>query len=395
MSRDLYSVLELPKGADSSEIRRQYLKLSRIYHPDKVSPDQQEEATEKFKEISKAYEVLSDNDKKAFYDQTGQLPCDNGSGGPPGGGMPFPFPMGGGMPFSMGGGMHFNMNDLFGMFGGGNRGGAGTTRNIRRPGKAPDRKTQIPLTLKDFYYGRTLQIHLDRNRFCGECNGDGCINKKDCSDCGGSGTKVNIVQMGPMIMQNTGPCIKCSGSGKTNGDSCGQCAGTKFIKQDKILELIVTKGMKSGDIIRFAGESSHVEDYTEPGDVLVELVEADEDHGWERLGDVLKNRISLTLGEALCGKVVRLDGHPAHENGVFIQIPAGVQNRQEIIIEGLGMPRVIGNGYGEVIIVLTIMPTKEERAVLDSNTDHLRSLFGSNAGETNAPLIWSAKPIVY
>jgi DnaJ-class molecular chaperone len=392
MSHDLYSVLEVPKGADSSEIRKQYLKLSRIYHPDKVEPEKQAEATEKFKEISKAYEILSDNEKRTFYDQTGQLPGENGGGG---GGGGFPFPMGGGMPFPMGGGgMHFNMNDLFGMFGGG-RGGGGPAVNVRRPGKAPDRKTQIPLTLKDFYYGRTLQIHLDRNRFCGGCNGDGCINKKDCSDCNGTGTKVNIVQMGPMIMQNTGPCLKCSGSGKTKGDACGQCNGSKFIKQDKKLELVVTKGMKSGDIVRFAGESSHVEDYTEPGDVLVELVEADEDHGWERLGDVLKNRVSLTLGEALCGKVVRLNGHPAHEEGVFIQIPAGVQNRQEIIIEGLGMPRVIGSGYGEVVIVLTIMPTKEERAVLETNTDHLRTLFSASAGETSAPLVWSAKPIVY
>ena len=159
MSKDLYSVLELQKGADSSEIRKQYLKLSRQYHPDKASQEKQEEATEKFKEISKAYEVLSDNDKKAFYDQTGQIPGDgNGVGGNGGGGgMPFPFPMGGGMPF--------NMNDLFGMFG--NRSGGFSSQgvNVRRPGKAPDRKTQIPLTLKDFYYGRKLQIHLDRNRF--------------------------------------------------------------------------------------------------------------------------------------------------------------------------------------------------------------------------------------
>lgn len=387
MSRDLYSILELQRGADSSEIRKQYRKLSLIHHPDKAAPEKQAEATEKFQEISKAYEVLSDNEKRAFYDQTGQIPGDNSGGspgGPPGG---FPFPMGGGMPF--------NINELFGMFGGARAGGVPQNINIRRPGKAPDRKTQIPLTLKNFYYGRTLQIHLDRNRFCGECKGEGFLNKKDCSDCGGSGTKINVIQMGPMIMQNTGPCVKCSGAGKTKGDSCGQCSGSKFIKQEKDLELVVTKGMKSGDVVRFAGESSHVEEYTEPGDVLVELVEADEDHGWERLGDILKNRVSLTLGESLCGKVVRLDGHPAHDEGVFIQIPAGVQNRQEIVIEGLGMPRAIGTGYGEVIIVLTIMPTKEERAVLESNTDHLRTLFNASVGEVNTPLVWSAKPIVY
>ena len=160
MPLDLYSILEVERGADASEIRKQYLKLSRTWHPDKVAPEKREEATKKFQDISIANEVLSDEQARAHYDQTGQIPGQDGGGGG-GGGPP------GGMPFGMGMPFGFNMGDLFGMFGGGGgpRGGGGLRG--RQSGKAPPRKTQIALTLKDFYFGRTLHIHLERQRFCG------------------------------------------------------------------------------------------------------------------------------------------------------------------------------------------------------------------------------------
>jgi DnaJ family protein A protein 2 len=388
MSQDLYGILELSKGADSSEIRKQYLKLSRSFHPDKAPAQDKEKAEEKFKKIVHAYEILSDDEKRMFYDQTGQIPGEQGNNG---GGHPF----GGGMPFGMPGmpGMPFDMNNLFGMFGG--RGGQGP-RNGRRPGKAPVRKTQIPLTLKDFYNGRKLQIHLERQRFCNDCKGEGSVSVKSCADCSGSGVKRQIIQMGPMIMDNTGPCGSCRGSGKTKGDNCTTCSGSKFVKQDKDLELNVTKGMKSGDTVLFSGESSNIEEYTEPGDVVVELLTADEDHGWDRVGDNLKNRVGLTLGEALCGKVVKLDGHPGYESGFFVQIPAGVQNRQEIIIEGCGMPRNGQSGFGDIILMLTVIATKEERSILESQKETLQRLFMVN---TNSPegavIVWQAKPLTY
>lgn len=389
MSKDLYSVLELERGAEPSEIRKQYIKLSRMWHPDKVGPEKKDEAHVKFQEINRAYEILNDEKTRTFYDQTGQIPGENGGGPPPGGMGGMPFGMGGGVPFG------FDMNDLFGMFGGGGRGGPMRGGGGRRPGKPAARKTQIPLTLKDFYFGRTLTIHLERQRFCGGCKGEGALNIKVCGDCGGSGSKTQVIQMGPMIMHQQGPCMTCRGSGKSKGDACGQCSGSKFIKQDKNLELVAKKGMKPGDQIVFNGESSHVEDFTEPGDVIVELVAADEEHAWERAGEMLRHRVSLSLGEALSGKIVRLDGHPAHDDGVFIQIPAGVQNRQEIVVEGLGMPRGEAGGVGDAILVLTVMPTKEEKAILEANTDALRTMFGASAGETGASLVWAAKPLVY
>jgi DnaJ-class molecular chaperone len=208
--------------------------------------------------------------------------------------------------------------------------------------------------------------------------------------------KRQLIQMGPMIIDNMGPCMSCKGSGKTKGDTCVQCTGTKFIKQDKQLDLHIIKGMNSGDTVTFSGESSNVEDYTEAGDVVVELVTADEDHGWERTGDMLKHRVSLSLGEALCGKVVRLDGHPGYDSGFFVKLPAGVQNRQEIVVEGCGMPRSGLPGFGDVLLTLTVLCTKEERVVLESQKEILQNLFAVNVKQPDgAVLVFQAKPMTY
>ncbi len=394
-TQDLYSVLECERGASASELKRAYYTQSKIWHPDKAkTEDQKEEFTKKFQEISHAYETLSDEQKRAYYDQTGRVPgaADDSDGGG-GGGGPFGF---GGMPFP------FDIGSMFGMFngGGGGRQGRG---NGRKPGKAPPRKTQIPLTLKDFYFGRTLQIHLDRHRFCTDCNGEGAVNAKECSDCRGAGFKQHLIQMGPgMMMQSTGPCGTCRGSGKSVGDKCGGCDGKKFVKQGANLELNIRPGMRYGGQVVFAGESSNVEDWEEAGDVVVEVVAADEDHGWERNGDNLRMRIGLTLGEALCGTVVKLMGHPAHEKGMFIEIPAGVQNRQEIVVEGCGMPRNGETGkFGDVLLTLSVMPSATEKKVLEDMETRrmLRERFqvsaAADASQEPDTTVFTAKPLSY
>ena len=363
MPADLYAELEVPRGADASEIKKAYHRLSRIHHPDKAPADKKEEATKKFQALTNAYEVLSDDEKRGFYDQTGQIP---GQGGAPESGH-------GGMPFGMGTPFHFDINNLFGMFGGGS--GPGGPRRGRRQGKVPTKQTQVPLTLRDFYHGRTLQIHLERQRFCSDCKGEGAINIRACQECRGIGQINKVIQMGPMIMQQSGPCLQCNGSGKTPGDGCKKCNGAKLLKEDKTLTLTVTKGMRYGETVIFSGESSHQEDYEEPGDVVIEVVAADEDHDWQRSGDNLTTRIRLSLAEALCGKVVSLANHPGYPNGLHIQIPGGVQNRQDICVEGYGMPRNIGTGFGDCILHISVYPTQEELTLLREKKEVIQELF--------------------
>ncbi len=382
----LYSTLELQKGATNVEIRKQYLNLSRVYHPDKAPPEKKEEYEHKFKEISRAYEILSDEEKRAFYDQTGQVP---GEGGVPeggGGGMPFPFGMG-----AMGGGgpMHFDMGDLFGMFG---RGGV-KQRGGRQPGKAPPRKTQIPMTLKDFYFGRTLEMRLSCQRFCGDCKGEGTINTKACGDCNGQGIRRQIVQMGPMVMENVGPCGSCRGSGKSRGDSCKGCIGSKFVKHDKVLNLVVTPGMKPGDIVTFPGESSNVEEFTEAGDVQVELVAADEEHLITREFNTLKDFIAISLSQSLCGTRVKLEGHPAHPNGLVVELSAGVQNKEVLVLAGQGMPTdASSQRFGDFQLTILVKPTSAELEILRSNTPYFKGLFiGSEETFEGLPVVKPAR----
>jgi DnaJ family protein A protein 2 len=357
MTKDLYGILELPRGADSNEIRKQYLKLSRQYHPDKVSNEMKAVSEEKFKAISEAYEILSDDQKKSFYDQTGQVPGEGG-GGPRGGGP-------GGMPFP------FDINQMFGMFGQG--GGGQKMQRGRRPGKAPARKTQISLSLKDFYYGRTLHIHLERNRFCVACKGEGCVSTTSCSDCNGQGVRRQIIQMGPMIMENTGPCVRCSGSGRLRGDSCGPCSGSKFIKQDKNLQLVIKKGMKPGETILFAGESSNIEEFTEAGDVIVELQAADEESSFVREGATLKASVTVTLGQSLCGTKIVFKDHPGYAGGIILELGPGTQNKSVLVFNGLGMP--LDDGFGELHLTVLVKSSKEELEVLKNNLSYFQGLF--------------------
>lgn len=198
------------------------------------------------------------------------------------------------------------------------------------------------------------------------------------------------------MMQQSGPCLPCGGSGQTKGDPCGKCNSSKFTKEDKTLTLTITKGMQYGETIVFAGESSNEEEYEEAGDVVIELVAADEDHEWQRSGDNLTIRVRLTLAEALCGKVVSLANHPGYPQGVHIQIPAGVQNRQDICVEGYGMPRRIGDGFGDCIIHIGVVPTLAELALLQDKKEAIQELFSMVAPQLpEGSQIVMAKPLSY
>ena len=358
MSEDLYKTLGIERNAESGEIRKQYLKLSRSSHPDKGGD------SEEFKKISRAYEVLSDERSRSIYDQTGQIPGqDNGSpfGMPPGG-------MGG-----MGGfnGFPFDIGSMFGMFG---EGGPRGQRSSRQRGKAPPKKTTISLSLHDFYHGKTIAIHLQQQRFCHDCQGKGSKTVLACDSCHGSGVVQQLRQMGPMIIQNTAPCDPCQGSGKKQGAPCNNCHGTKFVKRDKTLHVHIKKGSKPGDTIVLEGESSHSEQWTEPGDVLVSLEAAEEETQWVRENDTMSHVVSLTLCESLCGKNITLKGHPGFPDGLVVDIPPGLQNGNSYIIHGHGMTTHTDR-IGDCILPIRVEPTELEKKVLLEKKEELRSLF--------------------
>jgi len=358
--RDLYSVLGVSRDAETSEIRTAYKQLAKEHHPDKGGDP------EKFKELSQAHEVLSDDGRRRMYDMTGNASEQQGGAFPDG--MPF-----GGMPFGMGGGMP----DIFAqMFGGGFSGGPAGP-NKKREGKAPGKTQDLPLRISDYYHGRSLSVKLGRQCFCKECKGSGAQSTRQCDNCGGQGVIRQMVNMGPVQMVGHSPCPGCMGKGQKNIGQCASCQGKCLLPEEKTLEIKIEPGMMSGNTVVFSGMCSDHPSFTEAGDVTVVLREADEDDmaaSWKREGTRLKTSITLNLTESLLGTTHILKGHPGFPEGVPIEIPSGVQNMWTGTIPGLGMPIRGTPKFGEAYVSVLVIPTADEISALKVNTIMLKSL---------------------
>lgn len=276
---DYYEILGVAKDAPVNDIKKAYKKLAIKYHPDK-NPD----AGDKFKEIARAYEVLSDEEKRRIYDQYGEEGLQGGGGG----------------------GFHsaqdifnsfFGFGDMFG------RGGGGGGR--RGPRKGQDFVHPLQVSLEDLYNGTTRKIMITRKKKCVDCNGLGGTNKdavKKCPVCKGSGVQMVIKQLGPgFIQQMQTTCSECKGDGEIIDKKymCKKCNGQKVIEEKKKLEVHVEKGMRHGQKITFPGEADELPD-TIPGDVV--LVLQQKQHAvFTREEDHLIMDKKITLQEALCG----------------------------------------------------------------------------------------------
>jgi len=276
----LYDTLGVTPDANESDIKKAYRKMAMMYHPDK---NPEPEAAEKFKEVSRAYEVLSDKEKRETYDRFGEDAI-NGSGG---------------------GG--FSAEDIFsqffggGFFGGPQRGNGGRGR-IR---KGEDLVHQLKVSLDDLYKGRTQKLSLQKHVLCTDCSGKGSRNPKavtKCDTCRGTGTKITLRQIGPgMVQQLQQTCPDCKGEGEIikEKDRCVRCKGQKIVSEKKALEVHIDKGMKDGQRITFAGEGDQAPDLI-PGDIIIVITQ--KEHGvFKRDGENLIIEKEISLYESLCG----------------------------------------------------------------------------------------------
>lgn len=291
--------------------------MAKEFHPDK-NP----EAGDRFKEISYAYEVLSDPKKRQTYDKYGLKGLQEGGQG---GGFP---------PDDLFGGF---FGDIFGM-GGGSRGGRGRGRG---PVRGEDTIHPLKVSLETMYNGKTSKLQLSKNVICGPCKGVGGKPGAvvPCKDCHGQGIKVSYQQIGPnMTRQFQSRCPTCQGQGETinDKDKCPKCKGKKVLNETKILEVHVEKGMRDHQKIFFRGEGDQQPD-TEPGDVVIVLQQKPHDV-FQRTNDDLVMKHEITLTEALCGfefVVKHLDGRDLlvkHLPGEVIK-PGDLKG-----IQGEGMP---------------------------------------------------------
>lgn len=366
---DLYTILGVSRTAETSEIRSAYKQLAKEHHPDKGGD------AEKFKEISQAHEILSDDSKRKMYDMTGSTSSDGGGNGH---GNPF-----GGMPemFSqMFGGMGGPFGGMGGMPGGpfgGMPGMPGQGPNRKQNGKGPGKSQDLPLRISDYYHGRSISIKFGRQSSCGTCKGSGASSTKPCDTCGGQGQVRQMIQMGPIQMLNHGPCPACQGKGHQNVGNCNGCQGKGLLPEEKTLDIKIEPGMASGNTVVFPGMCSVHPNFTDAGDVTVVLREADEDGmagTWSREGNRLKTSITVNLTEVLLGTTKILRGHPGFANGIPIEIPAGVQNMWTGTISGLGMPIRGTPRFGEAYITILVVPTAEETTMLKANAEALKHI---------------------
>jgi DnaJ family protein A protein 2 len=295
LEMEYYETLEVTHEADDAEIKRQYRKLALKWHPDKNPGN--EAAAAKFKEIGEAYEVLSDNDKRKLYDKHGKKGLQDGGGG----------------------GGFSDASDIFSMFFGGG------PRSRGEP-KPKDIVHELPVSLEEMYCGKTKKIAATRDRLCPECTGQGVRpggQEMPCPDCRGRGVRVMMQQLMPgMVQQVQVPCQKCSRRGTIvrPEDLCRGCQGNKIVKERKVLEVHVEKGMKKGDHIRFAGEGDQVPGVKLAGDILILLSQKPHDL-FRRVGNMLLVNHSITLQQALCGFELPIEH--LDKRMLLIKIPAG------------------------------------------------------------------------
>lgn len=326
-----YDLLGVDAKADDNAIRKLYRKLALKHHPDKnshLSPEEAEANSEKFKEITHAYEVLSDPQKRDIYDQYGEEGL-SGQGG-----------MGG-----MG-------DDIFSQFFGGGGFGGGP----QRPQRGKDIKHSLACTLEELYKGRTAKLALNRSILCATCTGTGSKDGKlkKCASCNGMGMKFVTKQMGPMIQRFQTVCDQCQGQGDiiSPDDRCPTCKGKKVVQERKILEVHIEPGMKDGQRIVFSGEGDQEPGIT-PGDVIFVIDERPNEH-FVRKGNDLYYDAEIDLLTALAGGSYAFK----HVSGDFIEItiaPGEVISPNTIkVVENQGMPIYKQSGHGNLFIKFSV-----------------------------------------
>ncbi len=359
-NRDLYEILEVKRTATQEEIKKAYRKLARQYHPDANPNDPK--AEEKFKEISSAYEILSDPEKRKQYD-AGTMFFGPGAGARTGtGGYRTTYGTG---PFTTG-----DWADLFGsLFGGGFGGFTGTARQ-RGAERGEDVSVAVKLSFEDALKGVTTKISVPQTVSCNVCKGSGAApgtSPTTCPQCQGRG----IVSQSQGFFALTQPCGRCGGTGTIIEHPCPECSGTGQTRMLKKYTVPFPPGIKDGTKIRLKGKGEPGRLGGPPGDLYV-IAQVEDSPIYERKGADLVIEVPVTIVEAALGATVPV---PTPEGMVRLKIPAGTQSGKMLRLKGKGAPRLDGSGKGDLLArIRVVVPerlTKAQKELLQK-FDELR-----------------------
>lgn len=308
MAKDYYEILGVDKSATQDEIKKAYRKLALKYHPDKGGDE------EKFKEISEAYGILSDEQKRDKYDRYGSADFDSGG---------------------------FNMEDIFSsfgdIFGGGFNPFGG--RTAQRMKKGRDLRITVNVTIDEILKGSQKKLKYKKNKKCGGCNGEGGSDKKSCTSCNGTGVKVNISRTPFGTIQRNTTCDSCNGSSKHIGNKCGICRGSGTESSDEIVDVNIPAGAIGGMQMSISGGGDWIMDGI-PGDLIISINEI-EDPKIKREGNNLRIIENVSITDLVLGTTIEVE---TPNKSIRINVPAGTESGKVFTYRGFGVPVIDGSG---------------------------------------------------
>ena len=362
--RDYYEVLGIDKSASDADIKKAYRVLAKKYHPD-MNPGNAE-AEAKFKEVNEAYEVLSDSDKKAKYDQFGHAAFDQSSGFGGGG-------YGGGYSTDFG-----DLGDIFGSFFGGAFGGGGQRRR-NGPQRGDDIQLRVTLSFEEAAFGAKKTITYTRLRKCPDCGGNGSEGgqaPETCSACRGTGQVRTVHSMGGMQFQSTGTCEKCRGTGKIIKTPCSRCRGAGMERENKNLTVDIPAGIDHGEKIALRGQGCDGKNGGPTGDLIMQI--SVQSHKiFKRDGSNIYCDIPVTVSEAVLGAEIEV---PTLEGMQKFDLPEGTQSGSSFTLRGKGIPNLNNSSRrGDLIFTVGVeIPT----GLTSKQKDAMRA-FAEACGESN------------
>lgn len=346
MAKDYYQLLDVPKNATREEIKKAYKKLALKYHPDRAPQEKKSEYEEKFKKISEAAAILSDDKKRAQYDQFGD---------------PDAFKQASGFEGFQG----FDFSDILSKFRFGNFGfsfdeffdqlfsGRSSSRSRHRHG--PDLQYELELTLEEAFHGVEKTLTLNKLEPCSECHGRGGKNFQECSHCSGSGYLKKTSRTPFGLFQQTFPCHYCKGEGEVPNQSCSECHSQGLVRKRKQIEVTVPPGVQSGTRLRVSGEGEAGENGGPSGDLYL-FIHLKPHRIFKRIGNDVHFTLPISFTQAVLGDEIEI---PTLDAQAKLKIPAGTQSETIFRMRDKGFPFLNHPGSGDQMVRVSIQVPKK------------------------------------
>ncbi len=370
--RDYYEILEVPKNSSKEEIKKAYRKQALKFHPDKNPGDKG--AEENFKEAAEAYEVLSNDEKRARYDRFGHA----GLGGAAGGGFG-----GGGMTIED---IFSSFGDIFGDTFGGFGGFGGSRRTSRTVRKGSNLRVKVKLNLQEIANGAEKKIKVNKYVSCSSCNGSGAAGGSSystCSTCNGNGqvTRVSNTFLGQM--QTVTTCPTCGGEGKNITNKCTTCFGEGIVKEEEVIPISIPAGVAEGMQMTISGKGNAARRGGVNGDLLV-MIQEEAHPELMRDGNDLLYNLHISIPQASLGAAVEI---PTIESKVKIKIEPGTQPGKILRLRNKGIPDVNGYKKGDLLVSINVwIPknlTREEQKLIEKLGDSANFIPQPDKSEIN------------